>query len=86
MVAGGISEQTRQALCNLQAVLEAAGASLERIMKVTVFLQDMADFQAMNAVYSEFINEDPPARSTIQVAALPMGALVEIEATALCRD
>ena len=82
MVPGGIAAQTRQALRNLQAVLEAAGASLSQVVKTTVFLQDMNDFAAMNAVYAEFFATEPPARSAVQAAALPKGALVEIEAIA----
>ncbi len=78
----GIEAQTRQALRNLQAVLEAAGASLEQVVKTTVFLHDMGDFGAMNAVYAEFFAAEPPARSAVQAAALPKGALVEIEAVA----
>ncbi|MCS6834778.1 MAG: RidA family protein [Anaerolineae bacterium] len=80
---GGIQGQTRQALENLKAILEASGSSLEKVVKTTVFLQNMADFAAMNAIYSEYFPAQPPARSTIQVAALPLGALVEIEAVAL---
>jgi len=82
MAPGGIEAQTRQALRNLQAVLEAAGASLRHVVKTTVFLQDMNDFAAMNAVYAEFFDAEPPARSAVQAAALPKGALVEIEAVA----
>ena len=82
-VAGGIQEQTRQALKNLQAVLEAAGAGLDSVMKSTVFLQDMGEFKLMNEVYAEFFTENPPARSAVEVAALPLGARVEIEAIAL---
>jgi 2-iminobutanoate/2-iminopropanoate deaminase len=80
---GGIQAQTRQALENLKAILEAGGSSLERVVKTTVFLQNMADFAAMNAIYGEYFPSNPPARSTIQVAALPLGAMVEIEAVAL---
>ncbi len=79
----GIEAQTRQALLNLKAVLEAAGASLENVVRVGVFLQDLKDFQAMNAVYAEFFPKSPPARTTVQVAALPRGALVEIDAIAM---
>jgi 2-iminobutanoate/2-iminopropanoate deaminase len=68
----------------LEAVLEAAGSSLARVVKVTVFMQDMNDFQAVNGVYAQFFTQDPPARSAVQVAALPLGGLVEIEAIALC--
>ena len=80
LVEGGIEEQTRQVLQNLAAVLEAAGSSLDRVVKTTVFLKDMGDFAAMNAVYAEFFPTDPPARSTVEVSALALGALVEIEA------
>lgn len=83
LVEGGIQEQTRQVLKNLQAVLEAAGAGLDSVMKSTVFLQDMAEFTLMNEVYAEFFPDEPPARSAVQVAALPLGARVEIEAIAL---
>jgi 2-iminobutanoate/2-iminopropanoate deaminase len=79
----GIEAQTRQALLNLKAILEAAGASLEQVVRVGVFLQDLKDFQAMNAVYAEFFPQSPPARTTVQVAALPRGALVEIDAIAV---
>ena len=78
-----IEEQTRQVLENLKAILGAAGSGLDRLLKTTVFLSDLADFAAMNAVYSEFVGEFPPARATVQVAALPSGALVEIDAVAL---
>ena len=83
LVEGGIREQTRQALANVQAVLEAAGSSLERVVKTTVFLKDMDDFAAMNEVYAAFFPHQPPARSTVQVAQLPLDALVEIETVAL---
>jgi len=83
MVAGGIDEQTRQVLNNLRNVLAAAGSSLEQVVKTTVFLKDMNDFPKMNSIYAEFFAEQPPARSTVQVAALPKGALIEIEAVAL---
>ncbi|HEU4321665.1 MAG TPA: RidA family protein [Roseiflexaceae bacterium] len=79
---GEIGEQTRVILSNLKAVLEAAGSSLDRVLKTTVFLADMNDFAAMNAAYAEFFPADPPARSTIQVARLPRDARVEIEAIA----
>ena len=82
LVEGGIQAQARQALTNLQAILEAAGAGLEDVLKTTVFLQEIGDFQAMNQVYAQFFPGDPPARSAVQVAALPLGALVEIEAVA----
>ena len=82
-LAAGIEAQTRQALTNLSAVLEAASSSLDRVVKVTVFLAHMEDFAAMNAVYGEFFPLQPPARSTVEVAQLPRGALVEIEVIAL---
>ncbi|WP_295850379.1 RidA family protein [Tardiphaga sp.] len=78
-----IAEQTRQSLRNVAAVLEAGGASLASAVKTTVFLKDMNDFAAMNAVYATFFAENPPARSTIEVARLPKDALVEIEAIAI---
>jgi len=82
MVPGGITEQTEQVLANLKAVLEAGGSSLDRIVKTTVFLQNLEDFAGMNEVYARVIGSDPPARSTVEVAKLPSGALVEIEAVA----
>jgi 2-iminobutanoate/2-iminopropanoate deaminase len=81
-VSGGIEAETRQALTNLKHVLEAAGSSLDNVLKVTVFLRDMADFGRMNAVYGEFFTQDFPARSAVQVAALPKSGAVEIEAVA----
>lgn len=86
LVSGGIETETRQTLTNLQNILEAGGSSLTQVVKTTVFLRDMADFAAMNAIYAGFFTENPPARSTIQAAALPMGAAVEIEAVALIGD
>ena len=86
LVEGGIEVQTRQVLNNLKAILEAAGASLTDVVKTTVFLVDMADFKAMNAVYAEFFGQQPPARSTVQVSGLPLGARVEIEAVAVVSD
>jgi 2-iminobutanoate/2-iminopropanoate deaminase len=83
IVEGGIEAQTRQVLTNLKNVLESADSGLNFVVKTTVFLQDMGDFAAMNAVYAEFFPENAPARSTVAVAALPKGALVEIECTAL---
>ena len=82
IVEGGIEAETRQVLINLQAVLNAAGSSLDWVVKTTVFLRDMNDFSKMNAVYAEFFTNKPPARSTVQVVALPKGAAVEIEAVA----
>jgi 2-iminobutanoate/2-iminopropanoate deaminase len=86
LVAGGIGPQTRRTLDNLAAIFEAAGTSMANVVKTTVFLQDMADFPAMNAVYAEHFPGEPPARSTVQVAALPKAALVEIEAVALAAE
>lgn len=82
-VEGGVGVQTKQALENLSAVLEAAGSSLAQVVKTTVFLANMNDFGTMNAVYAEFFPAMPPARSTVQVGALPLGGLVEIELIAL---
>lgn len=83
-VSGGVAEQTEQVLRNLSAVLEAAGTSLESVVKTTVFLADMNDFAAMNEVYGRYFKEDAPARATVQAARLPRDARVEIEAIALC--
>ncbi len=83
LVEGDIEAQTRQVLANLAAVLEAAGSSLEQVLKCTVFLKDLDDFAAMNAVYSEVFLSEQPARSTVQVAKLPLDVRVEIEAVAL---
>jgi 2-iminobutanoate/2-iminopropanoate deaminase len=77
-----IELQTRQALENLKAILEAADLGLENVVKVSVFLQSMDDFKSMNAVYAEYFTSDPPARAAFEVARLPLGALVEIEAIA----
>ena len=83
MVGPGVEEQTSQILDNLEAILSEAGTGLDRIVKTTVFLANLGDFQAMNGVYAERVGAVPPARSTVEVAALPSGALVEIEAIAL---
>ena len=83
LVAATVEEQTRQAITNLQNVIDAAGSTLAHVVKTTVYLKDMNDFSKMNAVYAEFFGENPPARSTVAVAGLPKGALVEIEAVAL---
>jgi len=80
---GTIEEQTEQAFANLRAILEEAGSGLDRLVKTTVFLQDLGDFQGMNEVYARLVGDRPPARSTVEVARLPSGALVEIEAVAL---
>ena len=83
LVAGGIAEQTRQVLENLKAVLEAAGSSLDKVVKATVFLKNMADFTVLNEVYGEYLGAAKPARSTVAVAELPRGALVEIDFVAM---
>lgn len=83
LVVGGIAEQTRQVLENLKAVLEAAGSSLGKVVKATVFLKNMADFAALNEVYGEYLGQAKPARSTVAVAELPRGALVEIDLVAM---
>ena len=84
LIEGGIKEQTRQALANVAAVLDAAGCSPSDVVKTTVFIMDMADFAAMNEVYAGvFGTDNPPARSTVQVAGLPRGARVEIECVAV---
>lgn len=83
LVEGGVESETRQALQNLKVVLEAANSCLGNVVKTTVFLRDMADFAKMNAVYGEFFSENHPARSAVQVAALPKNAAVEIEAIAM---
>ena len=82
LVPGSIGEQTEQVLANLRAILEAAGSSLENLVKTTVFLQNLDDFAGMNEVYAKHVGSTPPARSTVEVAKLPSGALVEIEAIA----
>ena len=81
-----IESQTRQALENLKAVLKEGQACLDHVVKTTVFLQDIGEFSRMNAVYAEFFPENPPARSAVQVAALPLGGRVEIEAVAVACD
>jgi len=85
VAATSIEDQTRQVLRNLDAVLRAAGSGLHRVVKMTVFMTDLGDFQAMNGVYSEFFPSDPPARSAVQVVALPLGVQIEMEAVALTR-
>ncbi|ODP26370.1 2-iminobutanoate/2-iminopropanoate deaminase [Paenibacillus nuruki] len=82
-LAEGVQEQARVALENVTAVLDAAGSSLDQVVKTTVFLQDMNDFAAMNEIYGQFFKEPYPARSAVQVARLPKDALVEIEVIAL---
>ena len=83
VIEGGIKEQTRRVLQNVQAILEAAGTYLTNVVKTTVFIKDMNEFTAMNEVYAEFFKENPPARSTVEVARLPRDVRVEIEAIAL---
>ncbi len=83
LVPGDIKAQTQQVFSNLRAILEEAGSSLDRLVKTTVFLQDLGDFAGMNEVYATHVGSTPPARSTVEVARLPSGALVEIEAIAL---
>ena len=83
IVPGGVETETRQALTNLKAVLEAAGVSLKTVVKTTVFLRDMNDFSLMNKVYEEFFTSEFPARSAVQVARIPKDGAVEIEAIAL---
>jgi 2-iminobutanoate/2-iminopropanoate deaminase len=86
LVPGGIEAETRQVLTNLKHVLEASDSGLNYVVKTTVFLKDMNDFAKMNAVYSEFFSQNPPARSTLAAAGLPKGALVEIEAVAMLKS
>jgi 2-iminobutanoate/2-iminopropanoate deaminase len=83
LVDGGIEAQTRRVLDNLKAVLEASGSSLDKVVKTTVFMINLGEFNRMNTVYSEYFPNTPPARSTVQVVALPKGAEVEIECVAL---
>jgi 2-iminobutanoate/2-iminopropanoate deaminase len=80
---GGIAEQTEQVFSNLRAILEGAGSGLDRLVKTTVFLVDLGDFQAMNEVYARHVGDVPPARSTVEISNLPSGAKVEIDAIAL---
>jgi 2-iminobutanoate/2-iminopropanoate deaminase len=82
LTGGSIEEQTEQVLANLRAILEEAGSGLDKLVKTTVFLQNLDDFQGMNGVYAKHVGDLPPARSTVEVAKLPSGALVEIEAIA----
>jgi 2-iminobutanoate/2-iminopropanoate deaminase len=83
LVEGGIEEQAHRVLKNVKAVLEAAGSSLDRVVKTTVFLSSMSDFAVMNGIYAQYFGTDtPPARSTVQVAGLPLGAMIEIETIA----
>ena len=82
-ITGGIEEQTEQVFANLRAILEAAGSGMDKLVKTTVFLTDLDDFQGMNEVYARHVGDQPPARSTFEVGKLPPGLLVEIEAIAL---
>ncbi|HVU11069.1 MAG TPA: RidA family protein [Phototrophicaceae bacterium] len=82
-IEGGVQAQTRQVFENIKAILEASGSSLDKIVKTTVFLTDMNDFAAMNEIYASFFGSQPPARSTVQVAKLPLNLIVEIEVVAL---
>jgi 2-iminobutanoate/2-iminopropanoate deaminase len=82
MVGAAVADQTEQVLTNLRAILEAAGSGMDKLVKTTVFLQNLDDFAAMNEVYARHVGDRPPARSTVEVAKLPSGALVEIEAIA----
>ena len=81
-IPGGVEEQTHRVIQNLRAVLEAAEMGLENIVKTTIYVDSIEDFQAVNRVYGEYFVKDPPARATVEVARLPLGALVEIEAIA----
>ncbi len=83
LVSGGVGEQTRRCLTSLRAVLQAGGSNLDNVVKVTAYLTDMNDFPQFNEVYSEFFTNDPPARATVGVAALPKGARVEVDCIAL---
>jgi len=80
LVSGGIEAATRRVLDNLKAVIEAAGGSLEQVVRVTIYLTDLGSFQAVNAVYAEYFNESPPARACVEVSGLPKGAGVEMDA------
>ena len=82
----GLEAQTRQIMANLQAVLQAAGTDLAHVVKTTIFMTDLSAFKQVNAIYGEYFPADPPARSTVQVAALPLGALIEIEAIAVVEE
>jgi 2-iminobutanoate/2-iminopropanoate deaminase len=86
MVSGGIQEEVRRVLENLRGILEARGAGMESVVKTTVYLIDLAEFQSMNEVYARYFTARPPARSTVQVSALPRGARVEIDAIAVVGD
>lgn len=83
LIEGGTAAQTQQAMENLENILTAAGSSLENVVKTTIFVTDIGDFGTVNKVYGSFFTDEPPARSTVQVAALPLGASIEIEAVAV---
>lgn len=83
VVEGGIEAETRQVMNNLKNLVEAAGSSMDQVVKTTVFLRDMNDFARMNAIYGEFFTENPPVRTTVQVSGLPKNVVVEIECVAL---
>ncbi|HKJ27623.1 MAG TPA: Rid family detoxifying hydrolase [Anaerolineales bacterium] len=83
---GGVEAQARQCLENLKKVLEAAGSDMDHALKCTIFMADMGDYAAINEIYATYFTSDPPARSAVQVAALPIGALVEIEAVAVVKE
>lgn len=85
LVSGGLESETRQALENLRHILQDSGSGFENVVKTTVFLKDMADFSKMNTIYAEYFPEIPPARSAVQVAALPKGGAIEIEVVALLK-
>lgn len=82
----GLEAQTRQVMANLQAILQAAGADLSTVVKTTIYMTDLSAFKQVNAIYGEYFPSAPPARSTVQVAALPLGALIEIEAVAVVKE
>ena len=86
IVSGDITVQTRRVLDNIAAVLRAGGLTFDNVVKTTIFLADLGDFQAMHEVYGSYFNQDPPARSTVQVSALPRGAKIEIEAIAVASE
>jgi 2-iminobutanoate/2-iminopropanoate deaminase len=83
MVEGGIEAQTERVIQNLKAILEAGGSGLDRVVKTTIFLKRLDDFKAMNRVYQRYFSENPPARSTVEVSAIPGGALIEMECVAI---
>jgi 2-iminobutanoate/2-iminopropanoate deaminase len=86
LVEGGVAAQTRQALTNLKTLLESAGSGLDQVVKVTVYLENLDDYGAVNEVYGTFFTQDPPARSALAAVELPIGALIEIEAIALVKE